>query len=149
MSIGLALIVWGCWRSSDNPEASLHPRRYDVVHRFCVNCFTSNCGGVPQLFLQEAKDRYGSICGRDASLLVQISNSLHTIEARVDEAGEPGDRRYRRRIGVPAVVLNYSALINRDLDLPLIVSQLTHRRNQLTYAAGDLERHGCSSAGDI
>jgi hypothetical protein len=41
-------------------------------------------------------------------------------------------------IEVPAVVLNLGALINRDLDLPLIVSQFKHRRDQLTYAACDL-----------
>jgi hypothetical protein len=41
-------------------------------------------------------------------------------------------------IEVPAVVLNLGALINRDLDLPMIVSQFIHRRDQLTYAACDL-----------
>ena len=30
------------------PKSPCVSQRYDVVHRFCVNCFTSSCGGVPQ-----------------------------------------------------------------------------------------------------
>jgi hypothetical protein len=69
--------------------------------------------------------------------LVQTRNSLHTIEAPVDEGRDLETDNAAGAFGVPAVVLNLSALINRDLDLPLIASKLTRQGEQLTYAACD------------
>jgi hypothetical protein len=149
------------WQSSDSPEVSLRSPWYRLSHQPDVNCFTPNCDPLPQFGCACASTRnvvasarsmvifHDDVSCQLAFFTMMSPATLHTIEGWGEEDRNPGDGA-ARCLKVRAVVLNLGALINRDLDLSLIMPQFNSSGRPIGVGCLSIPvRHNCSDIGDI